>query len=128
MQQSAHRLQAAGGKVVAITMGTPEQTAAFRRATDSQLLMLSDVQQKAYRAYSLRRGCWRQILGPSVWPRLLRATWRAGVGRPVGDVRQMPGTFVIDRQGFIRFVHDPDHQAQRPSIDALVAQLSELGC
>ena len=48
-------------------------------------------------------------------------------GASVGDVRQLPGTFVIDRAGLVRFAHRPANQADRPSHDQIVAVLKSLG-
>lgn len=108
-------------------MGTPEQAAEFRAKLKTELTLLADAGREAYRAYGLRRGTWREVIGPKVWPRLLKAAIRGGAGKPVGDVWQMPGAFVIDTRGIIRYAHYPGDQAERPSNDELLAVLESLG-
>ena len=126
MRKDYQRLRDAGGELVVVTMGNVEQTDHFRRSFDAPFTFLADSEQTAYRAYGLARGTLGQIAGPSVWLPALRALARGGSGKPVGDVRQMPGSFVIDRQGIIRHAHYPAHQADRPQPDDIVRVLQGL--
>ena len=120
------RFQRAGGEVLAVTMGTPEQAAAFRAKLDAPFPMLADAGREAYRAFGLKRGSVNQVLGPKTWLPLTKATFRAGVGKPVGDVWQMPGTFVVDRQGIVRLAHYPTLQTDRLPNDELFDLLRSI--
>jgi hypothetical protein len=62
----------------------------------SGIPQVSDPERRLYRAFGLRRGRLRQMIGPSVWRRGWRAWRRHGIGRPVAGVRQMPGLFLIE--------------------------------
>ena len=126
MQRDYLRLKQAGAEILAMTMGTPQQAAQFRTRLKTDLTLLADPRRAAYQAYGLRQGTWQQVVGPRVWFSLLRAVFRGGVGRPVGDVWQMPGTLVIDRQGIVRYAHYPGNQAERPSGEELLAVLESL--
>jgi hypothetical protein len=42
------------------------------------------------------------------------------IGIPQGDVRQLPGVFIIDTDGSIRFSHHADGPADHPSPDVLL--------
>ena len=126
VQESYSRLKEAGGEVLVVTMGTPELTAVFRTKLDLQFVLLADARREAYQAYGLERGAPSQVIGPRTWLPLLKATFRAGAGKPVGDVRQMPGAFVIDRQGIVRYAYYPRRQTDRPSSDELVTVLNSL--
>ena len=80
---------------------------------------VADPDHALYSAFGLRRGTLGQLLGPAVW----KAGWRAlrrghGVGRPVGDVRLMPGLFLIAR-GAVVWSHDFDHAGDQPDWDAV---------
>ena len=119
-------LRDAGGELVALTMGNVEQTAHFRGSFDAPFPFLADSEQTAYRAYGLARGTLGQIAGPAVWLPALRALARGGVGKAVGDVRQMPGSFVVDQEGIVRYAHYPAHQADRPRLNEIVAVLQGL--
>ena len=126
VQREYPRLERAGGGLLLVTMGTPQQAAAFRAKLKCEVTLLADDRREAYRAYALQRGSARQVLGPKVWLPLLKGMVRAGTGRPVGDIWQMPGTFVIDCRGIIRYAHYPDNQAQRPSQEEIIAVLESL--
>ena len=126
VRKEYERLRDADGELVVVTMGSIEQTDHFRRSFDASFTFLADPEQTAYRAYGLARGTLRQIAGPSVWLPALKALAKGGAGKPVGDVRQMPGSFVIDRQGIIQLAHYPTHQADRPRLDDIVRVLQDL--
>lgn len=121
------KLEGAGGEVVAVTMGSEEQTAEYRRSMKAAFRFLADPDRAAYRAYGLERGTAWQVYGPGVWLAGAKALLRGGTGKPAGDVRQLPGTFVIDRQGTVRFAHYPRNQAEKPSLEEIAAVLESLG-
>jgi len=120
------RFQAAGGQVLLVTMGTAEEADRFRRELEAPCDLLADAQQVAYRAYRLPRGTLWQVAGPAVWGPAVKALFRGGSGKAVGDIWQMPGAFVVDRQGKIRFAHYPANQADRVSHEAMIETLKEI--
>ena len=124
MRDDYPRFQTAGGDVVVVTMGTPDQTAAFRDRNRLPFVCLADPERLAYRAFGVPRGTLNQVAGPTVWAGGLKALVRAGVGKPIGDVLQLHGTFVIDTGGVIRFAHLPKHSADRPTNGTLIKQLA----
>ncbi len=109
-----------------IGQGDVEQTRTFCREQGVPFPCLADPERKAYSAYGLEAGTVLQILGPRVWWRGIRA-WRAGysAGRPVGDVRQMPGVFLVDRSGIIRFVHRYRDISDNPPNELLLEWLRQ---
>ena len=69
---------------------------------------ISDPGCELYGALRLGRGSLRQILGPKVWIRGLQSALieRRGFGKPVGDVRQMSGVFLVHHGEVLRsFIH-----------------------
>lgn len=116
----------AHGDVAVITMGTIEQTAAFRDRNQLPFVCLADPERIAYQAYRVPKGSVFQVAGPAVWAGGLKATLRAGIGKPAGDVLQLQGSFIVDCRGIIRFVHLPRHSADRATNDELIAQLRNL--
>jgi peroxiredoxin len=121
------RITRAGGELLVVTMGDVRQTAAFRDKLEAGVVFLADPQRKAYAAYGLDRGTLWQVAGPRVWLPSIRALARGGAGKAVGDIWQMPGAFVVDRQGRIRYAHYPANQADRPDHDRIVRTLESLG-
>ncbi len=126
MQEDLPRFVEAGGQVAVVTLGTAEQAAAFFPEPDLAMTVLADPGQEAYRAFGLDQGSLWQIAGPKVWAPSIKAMFRGGIGKPTGDVRQLPGAFVVDRQGVVRFVHRAAHQADRPDHAAMLAVLRRI--
>ncbi len=126
MRKDQQRFEQAGGRVGVVTMGTPEQAAAFRQRRELTFPCLADPDREAYRAFGLGRGTLGQIAGPAVWGAGIKALARGGIGVPVGDTMQMPGAFIIDREGVVRWVHYPANQAERPSHEAMLEVLRSL--
>jgi peroxiredoxin len=120
------KFQAAGGDVVAVTMGTPEQTAAFRASLRLPFLCLADEKQEAYRAFEVPRGSVSQVAGPAVWGAGLKALLRGGIGVPQGDVQQLQSTVVVDSHGVVRYIHRPTNSADNPPNDEIVKLLASL--
>jgi peroxiredoxin len=116
----------AGGDVAVITMGSVEQTAAFRERNRLPFVCLADPKRIAYEAYGVPRASVFQVAGPAVWAGGLKATLRAGFSKPVGDVLQLHGSFIVDCAGVLRYIHLPKHSADQPSNDELIGELKKL--
>ncbi len=121
------RFMDAGARVALIGHGE-------RRAVElgqhlSPFRTLFDPGRDAYRAYGLERGSLLTTAGPAVWMPLLRVHGTPGVhqrGLRGGDLRQLPGTFIVDTAGVIHFVHRNVDAADNPSNAAILSVLSEL--
>jgi hypothetical protein len=81
----------------------------------------SDPNRKLYEAFDLHRGSLWQVMGPGVVWRGIRAILSGhGVGRPRGDVAQLPGTFVVHHSRIV--------QAFRNKTSADRPDYAELAC
>jgi peroxiredoxin len=114
----------------AVTTGTPEHTREFCTAHQVPFTCLVDYPgEPAYAAFGLRKASLRQLFGPS----LVKGLWTVltrlrEVSIPKsGDVYQMSGAFVIDRDGIMRFAHRNQHPADHPADARIWACLDALG-
>jgi hypothetical protein len=90
-------------------------------------LCLADPHLGGYRSFGLRRGGFLELLGPLPAMRAVEAAAKGHlIERTVGDARQMPGTFIIDRNGIIRYAHQARHVADHPDVVELVEALRGL--
>jgi peroxiredoxin len=126
VREDYERFLEAGGDVAVVTMGTAEQTAAFRERNQLPFVCLADPERVAYKEFGVPKGTVGQVAGPAVWRGGLKAVVRAGIGKPVGDVLQLHGSFIIDQHGIIRYVHLPRHSADRPTNEELIVELRLL--
>lgn len=127
---NAHRaeLEAAGLQTIAVAMGEPRHNQRYCGTLAPGVDCLTDETTAPYAAFGLGRG---KVLGELVSPGVMaagaRATRKGFVpGQPVGDVMMLPGTFVIDRQGVVRFAYYSAHAGDHPGIDGLIGAAAAL--
>jgi peroxiredoxin len=117
----------AGGRVVAVGQGSPAEAAGFARALELPYPVLADPARRGYAAYGLVEGGAGAFLNAATGMGVARALLRGSRGgRVVGNARQLPGAFVIDRAGIVRFATAARHAADTPSAAALLGELAEV--
>lgn len=119
-------IRATGGEVVVVTMGTVEEAATFCARYRLPVRCLADPGQVAYRAYGVPRGGLMAIAGPRIWVEGWRELLRYGVGKVTSDPFRLPGYFIIDRTGIIRYAHRPSRSTAWVSGQVLMAALASL--
>ncbi len=109
--------------MVCVFMYRAHPTRNFCRQREVGLECLGDPERAAFRAVGLARGGVRELASPKVALGAIRAASHgAVVGDPQGgDVRQMPGTFVVGTDGEIRYAHYNRDQSDNPPIEAVLA-------
>jgi peroxiredoxin len=122
LDQAHDEIRDAGADVVCAFMYRAQPTRNFCRQRGLELECLGDPERVAYRAVGLERGGAREMFGPRVALGMLRAARHGAVaGKPVGDTRQMPGTFVVAPAGRVVFAHYNRDQSDNPPIDRMLA-------
>ncbi len=115
---------AEGVAVAAIGQGTPRDARRFREQLSLPFPILSDADRSAFAAYGLVDGTVEQIYSLAPGLRLAGAMLRGHLPhRTVGSARQLPGTFVIDRNGIVRMAHPGLHAADVPEIAMLLPRI-----
>lgn len=126
MRDQAERFERA--TVVLVGLGRPEQARDFceRRRVPFTCVVRPD--RAVHRVYGLRRGNLNQLAGPRVWAPWLREqlTGKHQGRFGQGDPAQLPGTFVVDMEGVVRFVHRGRRSNDNPSNDEVLAALAAL--
>lgn len=123
LREAYPEIQAAGAEVVLVTMDNPEHLHAFKERWQLPFVCLSDPGQVGYRAFQCPRGNWLAVAGPAMWWRAIKSLFRHGAGFIRGDPMQLPGSFVIDREGRLQFAHRSRHSADWASPDQLLGVL-----
>lgn len=107
-----------------VGQGTVAESTAFRAELKLPFPILADPERDAYRAYSIARASWGQIASLGAARTLAKAViGGARGGKPIGDTRQMPGTFVIDRTGVFVYARPASHIGDTPSTVELLSVL-----
>jgi hypothetical protein len=89
-------IEAEGTRVAFVHMSTEEEVAPhFERAGLGDVPRFSDPQRALYEAFGLGEAGAFEFLAPAVFLRGVGTILKHGVGAPSGDVRQMPGVFLL---------------------------------
>ena len=129
LREDRDRFERVGADVTVIGQGTPRECAEFCDARRVPFRVLVDPDRRAYRAYGLGKGGAMQVVGPQVmlpWIRneLHKETRQRAVRG--ASFTQMPGTFVVDAQGVVRFAHRSRHVADVPRNHVILKALADL--
>ena len=129
LRRDYDRFGEAGLHLVAVGQGTPEEGAQFQRRLKLPYPILVDADRAAYRAYGLREGTSKEMTGPRVgiafFRSLLRGHRPGGVGQH-GNISQLHGEFLIDREGILRYAVRPTRPSDIPATDDLIAAARDL--
>lgn len=82
----------------------------------------SDPEKKLYNEFGLETGSFTQVLGVKSFIRGLSA-FKHGIGAPVGDVWQMPGTFLIHKGEILQaFINE--NVSDKPDYEGMVCEIN----
>jgi peroxiredoxin len=119
--EAYEEIRDAGGDVVAIFQYRADPTFHFCRKRDVPFDCLGDPDRAAYHAVGLERGGAREYIGPQLAKGFLRAARHGALpGRPVGDVAQRPGTFVVGQDGKVALAHYNKDSSDNPRTEELL--------
>jgi len=108
-------------------MGSVEESAEFVRSQELPFPLIADPKGSLYAAFQLRRASFAGLLSPGLFIKAVSALGQGhGVGRPIGDIRQLPGVFIIDTRGTIVYRHVSNDPADHPDTGMLLQKLREL--
>jgi hypothetical protein len=74
----------------------------------------------------LERGSAKEYVGPQLAKGFLRAARHGALpGRPIGDVAQRPGTFVVSPEGRVLYAHYHKDSADNPPISEVLSAVRD---
>ncbi len=128
MRDDRERFERAGANVALIGLGRPDQAGWFCESREVPYPCLVRPDRAAHKAYGLRRGSLNEVAGPRIWLPWLK---NMATGNPQGrfgqgDTAQLPGTFVVDSAGVIRYAHRARRSSDIPPNDDLIAALGRV--
>lgn len=88
---------------------------------------LADPQGDTYQLYLVPKANWGQYLSPKTLLPVLKATLSGFFhGKFEGEERQLPGLFIIDKKGVLRFKYIGQHPADSLSLGEVLKELERL--
>jgi peroxiredoxin len=124
LRQHKERFGRLGAQVVLVGLGTTGETADFKKNFDVPFPMIADPQKHLFKAFQLKQGSTTDLLSANMLVKGMSAMFKGHrMGVPKGDVRQLPGVFIIDTGGEIRFQHYAKGPADHPDAEDLLQAL-----
>jgi peroxiredoxin len=109
-------------QVVLVGLGTPDRAEAFKKQFSLSFPIICDSEKKLYQTYGLGRSSITSMVSPSFLLKGLKTLSRGHTpGVPRDDIKQLPGVFLIDTSGNIRYAHYSKDPSDNPSIETLLA-------
>ena len=120
-----------GGEVVCVAMGSYQAGKAFQIMFDVPfpILMLGEDNTRPYQQYNLGKGSLGQLFGLASLMNGFKAMAKLKsrtLGKIEGDGMQMPGTFIVDRNGVIQFAYLSENASDNPPTNLLLGALSKI--
>lgn len=122
LHRSKAQFEDMGIQVVLVGLGTPYRAEAFRKQFFLSFPIICDPEKKLYQTYGLGRSSVTRLASPAFLLKGLKALSRGYTPSvPRGDVMQLPGVFLIDTAGKIRYAHYSKDPSDNPTIETLLA-------
>ncbi|RZB36900.1 MAG: hypothetical protein SRB2_01700 [Desulfobacteraceae bacterium Eth-SRB2] len=122
LHRSKAQFEKIGFQVVFVGLGTPDRAEGFKKQFSLSFPIICDPEKKLYQTYGLGRGSVARMASPAFLLKGLKALSRGHIpGVPRDDIMQMPGVFLIDTSGNIRYAHYSKDPSDNPSIETLLA-------
>ena len=120
----AHLRGFADPNIVFVTLGTQEQTEAFRKKMNSPHRFICDPEKKLHAHFNLNPGGLAEFINPHVIGRVIVSMLHGYLnGLPQGDPKQLPGVFIIQTNGEVTWEHRSRDIADTPRGGDIRSQL-----
>jgi peroxiredoxin len=128
MERHHEAIRLRGATIVAVGQGTTAEVERFCRGFGATFICVGDPERRAYRAFGLPRGGWREsVFDPFRAGPLYRLHLSArGLFLSASDWFQLPGLAIVDRRGRLRYLHRSRHAGDLPPGAAVLASLDEI--
>jgi len=124
LRRNKNSFAKAGARVVLVGMGTPSESAEFAEKFKVPFPIVADPQKKLYRRFELKQMSTLGFFSPSLALKGVAAIVGGhSIGMPQGDVRQLPGVFIINTTGEIVYSHFSSNPADHPDAKTIIAAL-----
>ena len=117
----------AGLRLVAIGLGQPKHARHFCGKLAPSADCYTNNSTAVYKTYGLQQAGMNQLLNPGLLKSSVRAMFRGHrQGAATGDVKMLPGTFIVDREGIVQFAHYSNHPGDHPEIAQITRAAAKL--
>ena len=128
MELHREEIEAAGLRIVALGLGEPKHARQFGDKLAPNVDCLTNEEPTLHAAFGIERDNILRLMAPDAIRAGARAASRGhSQGQATGDAQRLPGTFIIDRGGVVRYAYYGKFAGDQPELAELVAWWRENG-
>lgn len=121
MELHNEEIEAAGLRVVAVGLGQPKHARQFGDKLAPSVECVTNEEPELHAVFGVERGNMLRMLAPDALKAGARAASQGHTqGKATGDMQRLPGTFIVDTAGIVRFTHYGKHAGDNPDLPALL--------
>jgi hypothetical protein len=114
-------IEAAGLKVVAVGLGQPKHARQFGDKLAPSVECVTREEPVLHATYGIGKGNLLRLISPDA----IRAGARAAAqghrqGEATGDTQRLPGTFIVDSNGIVRYAYYGKYAGDNPDLPELL--------
>jgi peroxiredoxin len=129
LEKHRDEIQAAGLRLVTLALGEPKHAQRYCGKLAPHLDCFASDNNEGYYAWGLRQGTTAEFMehGMDVMKASLKALASGHIqGMATGDAHMLPGTFIVDTDGVIRYAYYSAYAGDDPTIETLVSAARDM--
>ena len=124
MREREDEFQQRGVRIFAVSFESATRTGEYQQKQRLPFPILRDPRRAAYLLFGIERRAVHKIYRPStIWYYVRSAIRGEFPGRTKGDMFQLGGNVLLDRDGSTLWVYQSSQPADRPSVDAIFKEI-----
>jgi peroxiredoxin len=127
LESHTAEIEAAGLQIVAVGLGQPKHARHFGDKLAPSVACMTNEEPELHASYGVERGNILRMIAPDALKAGAEAASRGHTqGTATGDQTRLPGTFIVDAAGIVRYAHYGKHAGDNPDLDKLIAWWREV--
>ena len=108
--------------IVAVGLGEPKHARHFGGKLAPSVECITNEEPTIHAAFGIEKGNLLRLLAPDAMAAGARAARRGhSQGQATGDQQRLPGTFIIDPGGVVRYAYYGKHAGDQPDLAELIS-------
>ena len=121
MELQREEIEAAGLRVVAVGLGQPKHARHFGDKLAPSVECITNEEPELHATYGVERANMLRLIAPDAIKAGARAASKGHTqGQATGDAQRLPGTFIIDASGIVRYAYYGKYAGDNPDLSALL--------
>lgn len=121
MELHREEIEATGLQVVAVGLGQPKHARHFGDKLAPSVACMTNEEPALHAVYGVERGNMLRLMAPDALLAGAQAAARGHTqGAATGDQQRLPGTFIVDAAGIVRYAYYGKYAGDNPDLDELL--------